>query len=111
MLGAATQTLSLAPMHEGALTFRVKATGLLGSGSLEFTAGSGGKSAAQRIDVSVRPAAAFRTQVEFARIGPNSGTVVTDLRRMYDAYATRNASISTVPLVLSEGTHKLVGEL
>ena len=103
IMGSATLKLSLASMHEGALTFRVKATSLLGSGSLEFTASAGGKSAAQRIDVSVRPAAAFRTQVEFARIGANSGTVVTDLRRMYDAYAVRNASISTVPLVLSEG--------
>jgi len=103
VIGSNTQKISLAPMHEGALTFLVKATSLLGSGSLEFAASSGGKSAAQRIDVSIRPAAAFRTQVEFARIGPNSGTVVTDLRRMYDAYAARNASISTVPLVLSEG--------
>jgi uncharacterized protein YfaS (alpha-2-macroglobulin family) len=103
VIGSNVQKLSLAPMHEGALAFRVKAMAVLGSGSLEFTASSGGKSAAQRIDVSVRPAAAYRTQVEFARLEANSGTVVTDLRHMYDAYAARNASISTVPLVLSEG--------
>ena len=103
VLGAPTQTLTLAPMHEGVATFRVKATGTLGSGSMVFTAGYGGKSAAQRIDISVRPAAAYRTQLDIARLDPNSKQVVPNLRRMYDAYSVRNASISTVPIVLSQG--------
>lgn len=103
VIGSATQTLSLAPMHEGVATFRVRATGTLGSGALFFAAGYGGKSATQRIDLSVRPAAAFRTQLSIAELQPYSKIVVTDLRHMYDAYATRDASISTVPLVLSQG--------
>jgi uncharacterized protein YfaS (alpha-2-macroglobulin family) len=103
VMGGNTQTLSIAPMHESVATFRVKATGTLGSGALIFTASSGAKTASQRIDVSVRPAAAFSMQVSFSRLAPNTGKTVTDLRHMYDAYATRDASISTVPLVLSQG--------
>jgi alpha-2-macroglobulin len=103
VLGAVSQTIALAPMHEGVVTFRVKAMPVLGSGSLDFSANGGGKSAAQRIDVSVRPAAAFRTQLDIARVNPYNRPVVSDLRHMYDAYSQRNASISTVPLVLSEG--------
>ncbi|HTW34693.1 MAG TPA: MG2 domain-containing protein [Rhizomicrobium sp.] len=103
VLGASTRTLALAPMHEGVATFRVKATGTLGSGSLVFTASSGGKSAAQRIDISVRPAAAYRTELDIVRLDAGSKQVVPNLRRMYDAYSVRNASISTVPIVLSQG--------
>jgi alpha-2-macroglobulin len=97
------QKLAIAPMHESVATFRVKATGTLGSGALIFTASAGAKSASQRIDVSVRPAAAYRMQVGFSRLAPNTGKTVSDLRHMYDAYATRDASISTVPLALSQG--------
>src|SRR6185312_5757508 len=62
VLGNGNQKIALAPMHEGVVTFRVRATQTLGSGALAFTAGYGGKSASQRIDISVRPAAAYRTQ-------------------------------------------------
>jgi len=103
VLGSTVQKLALASMHEGVATFRVKATDVLGSGTLTFTASYGGKSAVQRIDVSVRPASAYRTQLDIARLDPFSKTVVSDLRRTYDAYSERDASISTVPLVLTEG--------
>ena len=59
--------------------------------------------AQQRVDVSVRPAAAFRTQLDIARLDPGKKASVPNLRSMYDAYASRDASISTAPLVLSEG--------
>jgi alpha-2-macroglobulin len=103
VLGGAAQKLSLAQGHESVATFRVKATGTLGSGSLVFTASYGGKSASQRIDVSVRPASAFRTQVDFLRVGPSSAKTVANLRHLYDAYAQRGASLSTAPLALGEG--------
>ena len=75
----------------------------MGSGALIFTASAGAKSASQRVDVSVRPAAAYRMQVSFSRLAPNTGKTVSDLRHIYDAYATRDASVSTVPLALSQG--------
>jgi uncharacterized protein YfaS (alpha-2-macroglobulin family) len=103
IIGPAVQTLPLAPMKEGAVTFRVRATQVLGSGALVFTASTGSKSATQRVDVSVRPAAAFRVQVAMKRVEPNSGAVVTGLRQMYGPYSARNAVISTVPAVLAQG--------
>ncbi|MDR2013108.1 MAG: alpha-2-macroglobulin [Rhodanobacter sp.] len=103
VLGPATQTIELAPQHEGVALFRVKATDTLGSGTLTFGARYGGKAAQQRIDVSVRPAAPFRTQLDFAQLDPGRNASVPNLRTMYDAYSARDASISTAPRALSEG--------
>ncbi|MBN3791063.1 MG2 domain-containing protein [Burkholderia sp. Ac-20353] len=103
VVGPATQNVALAPMHEGVVLFRVKATDALGSGTLSFGARYGAKAAQQSVDVSVRPAAAFRTQLDFARLDAGKKASVPNLRSMYDAYAARDASISTAPLVLSEG--------
>ncbi|RDU99070.1 alpha-2-macroglobulin family protein [Trinickia dinghuensis] len=103
VIGNASQQLNLASMREGAALFHVKATGTLGSGTLTFSARYGGKSATQSIDLSVRPAAAYRTQVDIARVGANSNADVSGLRSMYDAYASRDANFSTIPVVLSQG--------
>lgn len=103
VIGNASQPLNLASMHEGVALFHIRATGTLGSGNLTFSARYGGKSAAQSVDVSVRPAAAYRTQVDIARVGPTSSVDFAGLRTMYDAYASRDASFSTLPVVLSQG--------
>ncbi len=103
VLGPATQSVSLASMREGVLRFRIKATDTLGSGHLAFVAGYGGKSAKQGIDVSVRPAAAYRTQVDVGRVASNSQAELKPLRPLYDAYASRDAAISSLPVVLAQG--------
>ncbi|KHK58388.1 alpha-2-macroglobulin [Ralstonia sp. A12] len=103
VVGPATQNVTLAPMHEGVALFRVKATDTLGSGNLSFSARAGSKSAQQSVDVSIRPAAAFRTQLDVARIDADKKANLPNLRKMYDAYAAREASMSTGPLVLSQG--------
>jgi uncharacterized protein YfaS (alpha-2-macroglobulin family) len=103
VLGDASQSLKLASMHEGVAIFRVRATETLGSGGLTFSASYGGKSAVQQVDLSVRPAAAYRAEVDIARIGANSKADLPGLRKMYDAHASRDAIISTVPVVLSQG--------
>jgi uncharacterized protein YfaS (alpha-2-macroglobulin family) len=103
VLGGNLQTLNLAPGHEGMANFRVRATQALGSGNLAFTASHGTKSASQGIDVSIRPAAAYRAQIDIARVAPNTKKAVLSLRNMYDQESQRQASISTVPLILSQG--------
>ncbi|MGK8206948.1 MG2 domain-containing protein [Burkholderia cenocepacia] len=103
VIGAATQNVALAPQHEGVALFRVRATDTLGSGTLSFGARYGAKGAQQNVDVSVRPAAAFRTQLDAGRLDAGKKASVPNLRPMYDAYASRDASMSTAPLVLSEG--------
>jgi uncharacterized protein YfaS (alpha-2-macroglobulin family) len=103
VIGGASQSLTLAPMHEGVATFRVRASDALGSGMLNFTARYQGKSASQRVDVSVRPAAAFRTQLTFAQVAPGRSATVNNLRKLYEPYSVRSATVSTVPVVLSDG--------
>jgi hypothetical protein len=103
VLGGGVQKIALAPMHEGVVTFRVRATQTLGSGALSFTAGYGGKSASQRIDISVRPASAYRTRIDIARLAPGSTKVISDLRPLYAPFSRRDATFSTVPVVLAQG--------
>lgn len=103
LVGSSAQQIALAPAHEGVVRFRVRATQTLGSGSLSFAASYGGKTASQRIDISVRPASARRTQIDVVRLAPNSTKTVAGLRHLYEPYSRRDAAMSTVPLVLTEG--------
>ncbi|HJR56172.1 MAG TPA: alpha-2-macroglobulin [Rhizomicrobium sp.] len=103
VVGNATQRIPLASMREGVVSFRVRATNALGSGNLGFTARAGGRTAQRNVAVSVRPASVYRTQIDVARLAPNGTRNINNLRRMYEANARRSASISTVPLVLTEG--------
>ena len=103
VLGNATQSLSLGEMREGVALFRVKATDKLGSGNLTFTAGYSGKSAKQSVDLSVRPASAYRTQVDVGRVDAGAKADLPDLRKLFDEYATRDTAMSPLPVVLSQG--------
>ncbi len=103
VVGEAAKTLSLGEMREGVAIFRVRATDKLGSGNLTFTAGYGGKGAKQSVDLSVRPASPMRTDLAFGHVDAHSRGDVTDLRDMHDEYAKRDASFSTVPVVLARG--------
>ncbi len=103
VVGGNTQKIALAAAHESVVTFHVRATQTLGSGALSFKASYGGKSASQRIDISVRPASAYRMQINVIRVRPNSTKTIADLRHLYDPYSRRDASMSTVPLALTQG--------
>ncbi|MDR0479280.1 MAG: alpha-2-macroglobulin family protein, partial [Burkholderiaceae bacterium] len=109
VLGSAAQSVALAPGREGVAQFRVKATDTLGSGALTFDAHYGGKAARQTVDLSVRPAAPFRTRIDLAQLGSGRQTRVPQLRRMYDAYAARDASISTTPMVFGDALAAYLG--
>ena len=103
VVGQATQDVSLGEMREGVVKFHLKASELLGSGHLAFTASYGGKSASQAVDVSVRPASAYRTQVDVGQVATRSQIEMPSLRPMFDAYASRDAAISPLPVVLAQG--------
>lgn len=103
VVGAPTQNINLGEMREGVVTFRVKATDKLGSGNFSFTAAYGDKSAHQSVDVSVRPASAYRTQVDVGRVDASSKADQAELRRLYSEYASRTTAFSNIPVVLSSG--------
>lgn len=101
-VGAAAQELSLAEMREGVAVFRLRAKGEPGAATLRFVATSGDKSARQSVDLSVRPAVPFRTEVSIGNLATGDKEV-KPLRDMFDAYAKREANASYVPLVLARG--------
>lgn len=102
------QTLKLGEMREGVAVFRLRAKGEPGAATLEFTASSGDKSAKQAVDLSVRPAVPYRTEVAVGNLGRGDAQV-KPLRSMFNAYAEREASASYVPLVLAKGLSAYLG--
>lgn len=101
-VGAATQELKLGELREGVLVFRLRAKGEPGAATLKFVASSGDKSARQAVDLSVRPAVPYRTEVAIGNLARGDKTI-EPLRTMFDAHAKREASASYVPLVLARG--------
>jgi len=99
--GGPTERLSLAAMREGVAHFHVVATDALGSATLTFTARYGQNSASQHDYVSVRPAAAYRTQVDVGRIEAGQTSDLAPLRQLFAAYASRAAALSNIPVVLA----------
>ncbi len=106
VLGAARQTLKISAMHEAAARFRVRALDALGSGSLQFRAALGNRSAQQATTVSVRPAVAFMTTLSAGSF--KGGASVAPTRNLYPQFRTLDASVSPLPLALAHG---LVGYL
>lgn len=97
-----TQELTLGEMREGVAVFRLRAKGEPGAATLKFSAVSGDKSARQAVDLSVRPAVPYRTEVVVGNLA-RGDREVKPLRDMFDAHAQREANASYVPLVLARG--------
>lgn len=99
----AVQELKLGEMREGVAVFRLRARGEPGAATLKFSASSGDKSARQAVDLSVRPAAPYRTEVAVGSLGARGNAEVKPLRGMFEAHVEREANASYVPLVLGRG--------
>ncbi|MEO6689872.1 MAG: alpha-2-macroglobulin family protein, partial [Dokdonella sp.] len=101
-VGAAQQELKLGELHEGVALFRLRAKGEPGVASLAFSASSGDKAAKQTVEVSVRPAVPYRSEIAIGSV--RSGVAdVKPLRAMFDAHAKRDVAMSFAPLVLARG--------
>lgn len=101
-IGEAAQSVTLGEGREGVVVFRLRAKGEPGAATLKFAASSGDKAARMAVDLSVRPAVPYRTEVAVGNVA-NGDAQVKPLRTMFDAYAKRDASASYVPLVLARG--------
>ena len=102
ILDNATQTLSLVGKNEGVVHFKMKANPILGNAEIMFTATHGKTSIHRKETLSVRPAVPYRTQVTLGQMS-SSEESLSDLRKMYDAYAKRSVSLSHSPFVLTNG--------
>jgi len=96
------QEIKLGEMREGVLTYKLRAKSVLGPAKLSFQAHYADKSAKIGTEVSVRPAAAYRTDVMVGDLGKGSADI-KPLRDIYDAFAKRDIAASFTPLVLAQG--------
>ncbi len=108
VVGARSQTLSIAESHESAARFRLKALDKLGPADLSFTASSAGARARRHIELSVRPATPFMTVLTAGSLKKGSRDVPVD-RNLYPEHRTLQASISLVPLSLAHGLVSYLG--
>jgi uncharacterized protein YfaS (alpha-2-macroglobulin family) len=101
VLGESSQTLKIGALKESSARFRVKALDVLGSGSLQFRAALGSRSAQQTATVSVRPGVTYMTTLSAGSFRGNAK--VTVARNMYPQFRTLDASVSSLPLALAHG--------
>jgi alpha-2-macroglobulin len=101
IVGAARQSVQIAPGNETSVVFRVRAGEQLGAALLQFTASSGKYSAKRSSDLSLRPNIAYRHELRVGSTGKRE--VVGDLRNMYDQLAQRRVAASVSPLVIADG--------
>jgi uncharacterized protein YfaS (alpha-2-macroglobulin family) len=104
IIGAKELTVNLAPQRETFARFKVKATDKLGGAAITFKAsyeGGGKIYSAQRVaTTSIRPLVPLRVESQMKRMG-SSEESVQNSRDLYEAFAQRNAYVSTSPLILS----------
>jgi alpha-2-macroglobulin len=100
--GGTSQKISIDELREGSAKFKLKATSVLGSGSLTFTASLSGKSGKLSTDISVRPAAPYLSTFQAGHL--KEGDVSAPVqRKLYSEYRQLKAGISHLPLGLTHG--------
>lgn len=100
VIGQKSYQLELGEKKETVVSFRVKAKSQLGNGAITFSVNNEGKVTQRTMNLSIRPASAYRTQSSLGRMDGKEQSV-TYIRQMYDEYAQRDARVSYSPLVLS----------
>ena len=108
-IGGSEQELKLGEMREGVVVFKLRARPVLGPAKLEFRAAYNDKSAKIDTEVSVRPAAAYRTELVVGDLDKGNSDV-KPLRDMYDAFAKRDIAAAYTPLVLAQGLSAYLGD-
>ncbi len=100
--GAAEQTLTIAEGREAVATFEVTATEALGNGELRFLVSGAKQEATRTATMSVRPSSAYRSVTQAGSVkGGNAELKVQ--RNMFDPLATRELTVSLLPLGLGAG--------
>ncbi len=103
VIGAKTQTLAIAPQHEGVARYRVRAKDAPGGGSLAFKATSGKAAAKLTATLSVRPVTPYRVDLVAASLKPESTLDLAVTRSLYPDDRKLEAAVSPLPLSLAQG--------
>jgi alpha-2-macroglobulin len=102
LISPALQNLSIDGQREANAEFRLKANAVLGSGSLRFTASSGGKQGIARDAVSIRPAVPYSTKLTVGRFDKSSEEVALS-RVLFNEHRKVIAGVAGSPLVWAQG--------
>ena len=102
VLAAPRQDVVIAEGREVAVRFRVRAQDRLGAGVLTFSASTAGGRAQRRIDLSIRPATPYMTQLQAGVLDKRSREVQLT-RALYPHYRTLEAGVSVLPLGFAHG--------
>lgn len=109
LVGSAKAALKIGEMREDSATFRLRARDRLGSASMSFSAGVGGKSGRISVDTSVRPAVPFMTTLTAGTVERGGRAEVKLTRSTYQEFAKTEASISSLPLGMAHGLVAYLG--
>ena len=102
VIGEAKQQVTIGEGRESPVRFRVRTRDVLGAANLSFSAQSRGSSATRRIDLSVRPATPYMTQLSAGVLGKGEREVRMN-RTMYPQYRVLQTGISMLPLQFAHG--------
>jgi alpha-2-macroglobulin len=108
VVGDRTQQATIAEGHEGSVRFRVRTRDELGAANLTFSARSGVAAATRRIDLSVRPATPYMTQIKAGVLPRGQREIALD-RSLYPHYRTLEAGASMLPLQFAHGFVSYLG--
>ncbi|OYV47314.1 MAG: hypothetical protein B7X12_01465 [Halothiobacillus sp. 20-53-49] len=103
VLGDATQTLNLAAGRSGVAHFKLKALAQLGSAPVQFIATQQQAHAQRQVEISVRPATPFQTDLHVGQVMAGNPVTVSPLRDLFAARSESRAAISYLPLVMMQG--------
>lgn len=104
VMGDAQQSVAIAEGHEGSARFRLRARDELGPSNMTFTAqtqnprGSGRR----QIDLSIRPATPYMTQLKAGVLGKGDRDLVPE-RNLYPHHRRLETGVSLLPLQFAHG--------
>lgn len=108
VVGEGTQQATIAEGHEGSVRFRLRARDELGPADLKFSARTGSASATRRIDLSIRPATPYMTQIKAGLLKRGEREVRID-RTLYPQFRKLEAGASMLPLQFAHGFVSYLG--
>src|SRR5690606_39396805 len=102
VVGDARKEVNMAEGREGSVRFRLRAKDVPGPANLSFVASAGSASGKRRIDLSVRPATPFTTQLS-AGVLERGDREIRIEREMYPHHRTLQTGASMLPLQFAHG--------
>ncbi|MEO6953433.1 MAG: MG2 domain-containing protein [Polyangia bacterium] len=102
IIGPHKTQLTIAAMHEGKTSFKLRATEHLGAATATLVASGAGKPARLRSELSVRPAVPYTVTFQAGHLKDGDKRVPVP-RQLYSEFRTLSAGISRLPLGLTHG--------